>query len=84
LKSFTIDGNLFDKVQIITRKEIDSSKNYSARYCEISIPLFSKDNTKASFEVNQYIQSFGSRYIVYLEKFNGKWRIILKCTTWIT
>ncbi|WP_426095978.1 hypothetical protein [Flavobacterium sp. DSR2-3-3] len=84
LKSFTIDGNLFEKVKIITRKEIDSSKKYSTRYYEISIPIFSKDNTKAYVEVNKHIKSFGSGYIVYLEKINEKWRIISKRRTWIT
>ncbi|MFV5692772.1 hypothetical protein ACM55K_12160 [Flavobacterium sp. LT1R49] len=84
LKTFNIDKNSFDKVQMITRKEIKSSKRNSLRYYEISIPIFSKDNTKAYVEVNKHILSFGSGYIVYLEKVNGKWKIISERMTWIT
>jgi hypothetical protein len=64
----------------ITKKfktvELSKSLKITEKYIQFSIPIFSKDNTKAYLEFDHYSSnenSYGNS--IYLEKSNGKWKI---------
>lgn len=59
-------------------KTVELTKNLKVteKYIQFSIPIFSKDNTKAYLEFDHYTDnenSYGQS--IYLEKINGKWKI---------
>lgn len=56
--------------------ELTKSLKITKKYIQFSIPIFSKDNTKAYLEFDHYSDnenSYGNS--IYLEKVNGKWKI---------
>ncbi len=86
-KNIRINENILKKINsTTTEKEIlksDSGKEYD--YYEISKPIFSLDNKKAYLELNRYCGRLcGSGKVIFLEKLNGKWKIIQKYQSWIS
>lgn len=64
----------------ITKKfktvELSKSLKITEKYIQFSIPIFSRDNTKAYLEFDHYSgneNSYGNS--IYFEKSNGKWKI---------
>ena len=52
---------------------------------EMSIPIFSSNNKKAYVQLNNHCGSLcGEGIEIFLEKINGKWKIIYKQRTWIS
>jgi len=86
-QKFKIDDVIFKNVNLTTRdKEISKKKlNDSFDFYEITIPVFSSDNQKAYVQLSHYCGGLcGSGKDIYLEKINGKWKIVDKCRTWIS
>jgi hypothetical protein len=82
IKAFKITKNITKKF-----KTVESSKELSVaeKYIQFSIPIFSKDNTKAYLEYDFHTDnndSFGKSF--YLEKVNGKWKIKFIEKNWNT
>lgn len=85
LKRFEINKNLYSKLKTITFERIKLSKKFrKLKYYDISIPIFSLDNTKAYVELNYHYLRFGSGRAIYLQKIKGKWKVIQHRRTWIT
>ncbi|MGG5576127.1 hypothetical protein ACPDHL_02145 [Myroides sp. C15-4] len=82
IKAFKIQKNItqkFKTVELTERIKIDET------YIQFSIPIFSKDNTKAYLEFDYYSvneDSFGIS--IYVEKVNGKWKIKYTARNWNT
>lgn len=80
-KLYTSEWNLtsFEK-EMIKRKE---GKEYD--YYEMTIPIFSKDQTKAYIEIDYHCGSLcGYGRGMYLQKVNEKWIIVETFRTWIS
>ena len=72
-KAFKIPKSITQKFKTV---ELTKSLKITEKYIQFSIPLFSKDNTKAYLEFDHYSDnenSYGKS--IYLEKVNGKWKI---------
>jgi hypothetical protein len=72
-KAFKIPKSITQKFKTV---ELTKSLKITEKYIQFSIPLFSKDNTKAYLEFDHYSDnenSYGNS--IYLEKVNGKWKI---------
>jgi len=71
-----------------TTKEKEISKRKTGQpynYYEMTIPVFSADNTKAYIQLNHYCGGLcGSGTAIYLSKSNGKWKVIDKHEIWIS
>ncbi|MBB1139015.1 hypothetical protein [Myroides sp. WP-1] len=61
--------------QKFTTVELTESLKVIEKYVQFSIPIFSKDNTKAYLEFDYYSDEISSGISMYLEKVNGKWKI---------
>ncbi|MFN7099595.1 MAG: hypothetical protein ACK4M4_04395, partial [Flavobacterium sp.] len=73
LKTFIIPKSITQKFKTV---ELTKTSKIAEKYIQFSIPIFSKDNTKAYLEFDKYIDnenSYGNS--IYLEKTNGKWEI---------
>ncbi len=84
---FKIDGSLKEKINKTTKeKEINKKDLHKPfDFYEMTIPIFSLDNQKAYLELNHYCGGLlGSGISIYLQKINGKWKIIDKRQTWIS
>ncbi|ESU21168.1 hypothetical protein FCR2A7T_07000 [Flavobacterium cauense R2A-7] len=54
-------------------------------FCEMTIPLFSKDTNKAYVELAYYCGRLcGGGKSIFLEKINGEWKIIESYSTWVS
>ncbi len=54
-------------------------------FCEMTIPLFSKDNNRAYVELAYYCGRLcGGGKSIFLEKINGEWKIIESYETWVS
>ncbi|TDE27069.1 hypothetical protein E0I61_15595 [Flavobacterium ranwuense] len=72
-KAFKIPKSITQKFKTV---ELTKSLKITEKYIQFSIPIFSKDNTKAYLEFDHYSDnenSYGRS--IYLEKVNGKWKI---------
>lgn len=73
LKTFIIPKSITQKFKTV---ELTKNSKITEKYIQFSIPIFSKDNTKAYLEFDKYIDnenSYGNS--IYLEKTNEKWEI---------
>jgi hypothetical protein len=72
-KTFKIRTSITQKFKTV---ELTKNLKTTEKYIQFSIPIFSKDNTKAYLEFDHYSNdenSYGNS--IYLEKINGKWKI---------
>jgi hypothetical protein len=72
-KTFKIPTSITQKFKTV---ELTKNLKITEKYIQFSIPIFSKDNTKAYLEFDHYSNnenSYGNS--IYLEKTNGKWKI---------
>ena len=87
IKKLKISENILSKInspsfekEIVSRKKVGEYHFY-----EIGIPLFSIDNKKAFVELSSYCGGLcGNGEFIFLEKINGKWKIIERFETWIS
>jgi hypothetical protein len=73
LKMFKIPKSITQKFKTV---ELTENLKIAEKYIQFSIPIFSKDNTKAYLEFDHYSNnenSYGNS--IYLEKIAGKWQI---------
>jgi hypothetical protein len=86
LKTYLIDNSFSKKLKLTTFKEqkVKSRANADANFLYLTIPIFSADNKKAYVELNEIcFGNCGWGKALYLEKKNGKWKIIFKCQLWV-
>lgn len=86
LKSYRIDNSFSKKLKLTTFKEqkILSKNDRDADFLQLSIPIFSSDNNKAYVEINEIcFGNCGWSKAIYLEKINGKWKIVYKHQLWV-
>jgi hypothetical protein len=86
-KKIRIDENILKKINsTTTEKEIlkaNSGKEYNIY--EISKPIFSLDNKRAYLELNHYCGHLcGSGKAIFLQKIDGKWKILEQYQTWVS
>ena len=63
-------------IQNFKTVELTENLKITKKYIQFSIPIFSKDNTKAYIEFDYYSDNENSHGCsIYLEKKNGKWKI---------
>lgn len=73
IKALKIPKSITQKFKTV---ELTESLKIVEKYIQFSIPIFSKDNTKAYLEFDYYSSNENSSGIsLYLEKDNGKWKI---------
>jgi hypothetical protein len=87
LRTYLIGNSFSRKIKLTTFKEqkIKSKANLDATFFYITIPIFSADNTKAYVEVNKIsFAKSGWGEAIYLERKNGKWKIIYKEELWVS
>ena len=85
LSKFILDKDITGKIKQIDLKLLDKHELYVSRYYCLSIPYFSLDKSKAYITVTHecpYMCS--SAYACFLEKQNGKWKIIKTELLWIS
>lgn len=85
-KKINIDIKILPKVKITTLKEqkLKIKNSEQINFYLINIPIFSSDNNKAYIEVDKICSGecgYGTE--IYLEKLNGKWKIIKSKLSWI-
>lgn len=86
LKNYRIENSLSKKIKLTTFQEQKnkSQANQDAEFLYLTIPIFSSDNTKAYMEVSKIcFGNCGWGRAIYLEKKNGKWKIVYKNQLWI-
>ena len=86
LKIYLIEGSFSKKIKLTTYKEqkVKAKANVDANFLYLSIPIFSADNSKAYIEITEIcFGNCGWGEAVYLEKKNGKWKIIYKRELWV-
>ncbi|WP_268847570.1 hypothetical protein [Flavobacterium aestivum] len=87
LKEFKIEQKIIEKIKSTTfdKEELKQKTGKKYDFYEMTIPVFSKDNSKAYVEINHYCGGLcGSGKAFFLSKINGEWRIINKTQTWIS
>ena len=86
-QKFKIDKIIFDKINLTT-KEIENNKRKTGKpfdFYEMTIPVFSSDNQKAFVQLNHYCNGLcGNGVSLFLEKINGKWKIVDSWETWMS
>jgi len=86
-QKFKIDKIIFDKINLTT-KEIENNKKKTGKpfdFYEMTIPVFSSDNQKAFVQLNHYCNGLcGNGVSLFLEKINGKWKIVDTWETWMS
>jgi len=85
--SLRISNNLLNKIEHLklskTLNEI--KKGNHKKYFTFTIPIISKDKTKAYVESGYHCGGLcGSGRAYFLEKIDGKWKVIAKWRTWIS
>lgn len=86
-KKFRIAQDIVAKINATTIEKITSKGTAEEKYSfyEMTIPIFSRDNTKAYLQLNYNCGALcGNGTEFFLSKINGKWRIINKSKTWIS
>ena len=72
-KTFKIPKSITKKFKTV---ELTKNIKITKKFIQFSIPIFSKDNTKAYLEFDCYTDNENSNgKSIYLEKINGKWKI---------
>ena len=87
LDSLKINSEILRSVIFTSTKEARLKAKIDEGYyfCEITIPLFSNDNKRAYVEVAYYCGRLcGGGKSIYLEKINGKCKIIESYHTWVS
>jgi len=82
-----IELNLLNKLNTTTvEKALIKRKNAEMfRFYEMTIPVFSLDRQKAYVQLDFFYAGLGgSGQAIFMEKINGKWKIIKKRQTWIS
>lgn len=85
IEKIKISNELLSKVHSTssTKEIAKRKKRIESRFYEIGIPLFSKDNKKAYVELRTFCGRLcGNGQALFLEKINGKWKIIQRFETW--
>lgn len=85
--SLKINDEVLRNVISISSEKARSKAEINEGYyfCEITIPLFSKDNKRAYVELAYYCGRLcGGGKSILLEKINGKWTIIKSYETWVS
>ncbi|MFB9079330.1 hypothetical protein ACFFLS_05565 [Flavobacterium procerum] len=84
---FQIEEEIIKKINSTTSKEekIKQEKGEKYDFYKITIPVFSKDMTKAYVELNHFCGSLcGEGRVLFLSKINGKWIIVANYQKWIS
>lgn len=71
-KTFKIPKSIIQKFKTV---ELTKNLKITEKYIQFSIPIFSKDNTKAYLEFDHYSKNDSYGKSIYLEKKEGKWKI---------
>ena len=86
-QKFKIDKIIFDKINLTTKKNENNKKKTGKPFdfYEMTIPVFSSDNQKAFIQLNHYCNGLcGNGVSLFLEKINGKWKIVDTWETWMS
>lgn len=86
LKTYTINSSIAKKILMTTFEEqkMKSENNLDASFLYLTIPIISADNNKAYIEINKIcFGNCGWGKAIYLEKDNGKWKIIYEDELWV-
>lgn len=86
-KEFKIEKNIIDKINSTTieKETLKQETGEKYNFYDMTIPIFSKDNTKAYVELNHHCGALcGEGKVFFLSKTNGKWRIIYKYIKWVS
>jgi hypothetical protein len=84
IKSFRIDNEFLKIIKLTDNEEVTRIRRTGqfARYYEITLPLFSLDDKKAFVELTYRCPTCGYALTIFLEKRNGKWRILHQRADW--
>jgi len=85
--SLKISDKLLSKTKHLTRKQIDEEweKGNYIKYFTFKIPFISKDKSKAYIESGYRCGGLcGNGRAYFLEKNNGKWKVVKKWVTWMS
>ena len=85
-KTYLIDNSFSKKIKLTTFKEQKKKfrANRDAVFLYLTIPIFSSNNNKAYVEINEIcFGNCGWGKGIYLEKKNGKWKIVYKRELWV-
>lgn len=82
LKEFKLDESISEKF-VTANFEIENAKLKFRRFYDITIPIFSLDNSRAYVQITNNCKSgCGGAYSATLEKRNEKWEIIAHSSLW--
>lgn len=85
--SLKINDEVLKNVIFISSEKAKSKSKINEGYyfCEITIPLFSKDKNRAYVELAYYCGRLcGGGKSILLKKINGKWTIVESYDTWVS
>lgn len=78
--------SILKKSNTLTIKEIENNiEDFNDYFYQFSLPIISKDKTKAYLEVGHFCgRHCGGGIAYFLQKQNGKWVVVNKRATWIS
>lgn len=85
-KTYIIENNFRKKINLTTFEKQKSKRNENkdAEFVYLTFPVFSSDQTKAYLEIiNVCFGDCGSAQAIYLEKKNGKWKVVYENQLWV-
>jgi hypothetical protein len=86
-KEFKIEQKIIDKINSTTfeKEKVKQENRTKYDFYQMTIPVFSKDMTKAYVELNHFCGGLcGDGKAFFLSKINGKWRIVYKHRTLVS
>ena len=85
-ENLKLHQRILNKINSISYEEAKPKYNKeNLDLYEMSIPIFSSNNKKAYVQLNNHCGSLcGEGIEIFLEKINGKWKIIYKQRTWVS
>jgi len=85
-ENLKLNKKILTKINSITFNEVKAKyKKENLNLYEMSIPIFSSNNKKAYVQLNNHCGSLcGEGTEIFLEKINGKWKIVYKQRTWVS
>ena len=85
-ENLILHKRILTKINSISFEEAKTKyKKENLDLYEMSIPIFSSNNKKAYVQLNNHCGSLcGEGIEIFLEKINGKWKIIYKQVTWVS
>ena len=85
-ENIKLDKRILNKINSISYEEAKAKyKRENLDLYEMSIPIFSSNNKKAYVQLNNHCGRLcGEGIEIFLEKLNGKWKIIYKRTAWVS